>query len=146
MLTAKDIISRNLTDKQRLNINKIYTALYNSNEPLLKSDICKVIGSKSERQARDYVSAIKKLKPIISYNKMKGFKLAKSEQDVPENERSLFEDLSRVNELLYNCLPRLKFESKHNIEYKHLEESINRFLAVLEEPKIGQYKEELKWE
>lgn len=103
-----------------------------------KEEIAETVGLSGEREARAYVSALKKKFPVISHNGYKGFRIARTSADVPDNERTFFEVLSRVEEMLYGILPNLDFEKKNGISYAPLEKAITAFLQALDEPKNAQ--------
>ena len=140
MLTAKQMLNKEYDEATRQRLIKAARLLQTGTpgKGIQKEEIAEVIGLSGEREARAYVSALKKKFPIISHNGYKGFRIAKTSDDVPDNERTFFEVLSRVEEMLYGILPNLAFEQKNGISYAPLEKSINAFLKALDEPKNAQ--------
>ena len=92
-----------------------------------------------ERQARGYITAIKYLKPVISFSGKKGYRLAQSEQDIEEITRATWEYLSRVEEMLQIAKVNLKWLDSKGLEYS-LMRDIEKFLDALKKPKKAQGK------
>lgn len=140
MLTAKQMLNKEYDEATRQRLKKAARLLKTGtpNKGVQKEEIAEIVGLSGEREARAYVSALKKRFPIISHNGYKGFRIAKTSDDVPDNERTFFEVLSRVEEMLYGILPNLDFEKKNGISYAPLEKAITAFLQALDEPKNAQ--------
>lgn len=140
MLTAKQMLNKEYDEATRQRLKKAAKLLKTGtpHKGVQKEEIVEIVGLSGEREARAYVSALKKRFPIISHNGYKGFRIAKTSDDVPDNERTFFEVLSRVEEMLYGILPNLAFEQKNGVSYAPLEKSINAFLRALDEPKTAQ--------
>lgn len=140
MLTAKQMLNKEYDEATRQRLKKAARLLKTGtpHKGVQKEEIAEIVGLSGEREARAYVSALKKRFPIISHNGYKGFRIAKTSDDVPDNERTFFEVLSRVEEMLYGILPNLDFEKKNGISYAPLEKAITAFLQALDEPKNAQ--------
>lgn len=140
MLTAKQMLNKEYDEATRQRLIKAARLLQTGTpgKGIQKEEIAEVVGLSGEREARAYVSALKKKFPVISHNGYKGFRIARTSADVPDNERTFLEVLSRVEEMLYGILPNLAFEQKNGISYAPLEKSINAFLKALDEPKNAQ--------
>lgn len=140
MLTAKQMLNKEYDEATRQRLKKAAKLLKTGtpHKGVQKEEIAEIVGLSGEREARAYVSALKKRFPIISHNGYKGFRIAKTSDDVPDNERTFFEVLSRVEEMLYGILPNLDFEKKNGISYAPLEKAITAFLQALDEPKNAQ--------
>lgn len=140
MLTAKQMLNKEYDEATRQRLKKAARLLKTGtpHKGVQKEEIAEIVGLSGEREARAYVSALKKRFPIISHNGYKGFRIAQTSDDVPDNERTFFEVLSRVEEMLYGILPNLDFEKKNGISYAPLEKAINVFLQALDEPKNAQ--------
>lgn len=142
MLTAKQMLNKDYDEATRQRLIKAARLLQTGtpHKGIQKEEIAEAIGLSGEREARAYVSALKKKLPVISHNGYKGFRIARTAADVADNERTFLEVLSRVEEMLYGILPNLAFEQKNGVSYAPLEKSINAFLRALEEPKTAQLK------
>ena len=141
MFNAKDVISGNISSLEKERINTIYKYIKDnatSEVGVDKQKVSEVLGLKGERVGRDYVSALKKVKPIISHNGYKGFRLAQDDKDITDNERTIFEVTSRCEEMLYGVLKNLEFEKSHNVEFAEVEKSIKNFLHAMAQPKIAR--------
>lgn len=140
MLTAKQMLNKKYDEATRQRLIKAAKLLQTGtpHKGVLKEEIAEKVGLSGEREARAYVSALKKKFPVISHNGYKGFRIARTSADVPDNERTFFEVLSRVEEMLYGILPNLDFEKKNGISYAPLEKAITAFLQALDEPKNAQ--------
>lgn len=140
MLTAKQMLNKEYDEATRQRLKKAARLLKTGtpHKGVQKEEIAEIVGLSGEREARAYVSALKKRFPIISHNGYKGFRIAKTSDDIPDNERTFFEVLSRVEEMLYGILPNLDFEKKNGISYAPLEKAITAFLQALDEPKNAQ--------
>lgn len=142
MLTARQMLNKDYDEATRQRLIKAAQLLQTGTpgRGIQKEEIAEAIGVSGEREARAYVSALKKKLPVISHNGYKGFRIARTAADVADNERTFLEVLSRVEEMLYGILPNLAFEQKNGVSYAPLEKSINTFLRALEEPKTAQLK------
>lgn len=141
MFNAKDVISGDISSLEKERLNKVYTYVRDNATHEFGVDkevISNIIGLKGERVGRDYISALKKRKAVISHNGYKGFRLAKNELDIQDNERTMFEVMSRCEEMLYGVLQNLEFERKYNIKFEKIEKAINSFLYEMEQPKIAE--------
>lgn len=141
MLTARQMLNKDYDEATRQRLIKAARLLQTGTpgKGIQKEEIAEAIGVSGEREARAYVSALKKKLPVISHNGYKGFRIARTAADVADNERTFLEVLSRVEEMLYGILPNLAFEQKNGVSYAPLEKSINAFLIALSEPKTAQF-------
>lgn len=140
MLTTKQIVENKLSIEDKKRLNTVYCLLCKgtAERGIDKLTVAHALGLKNERSARDYVSGLKKLRPVICHHKYIGFRIALSEKDIPDNERTIFEILSRVYEMLNGIIHNFKFERKHNIEFAELEKGTLKFIEILEQPKVAQ--------
>lgn len=86
------------------------------NRYVTKDEICKVCGCKNERSAREIVSALATVKPIISTSDGKGYKLARTKADVEEARHTWAELSSRMEELEKRIKPLIKFIERYKNE------------------------------
>lgn len=135
MFTYEQIKTKQYNEQQKRTLNKVATMLKNGTT---KEEVMKELNT-SERQARDIISSIGYIYPVISNAGEKGYKLALTKEDIPNNERKIWDRLSRIQEMLYTVLPNFEFEHKHNIKFERLEKAITEFISALEEPKVAQY-------
>lgn len=135
MFTYEQIKNKQYNEEQKDTLNKVAKML---GRGTTKEEVMQELNT-SERQARDIISSIGYIYPVISNASEKGYKLALTETDVPSNERKIWDRLSRIQEMLYTVLPNLEFEHKHNIKFERLEKAITEFISALEEPKVAQY-------
>jgi len=141
MLTVQKIKNKEYTPLEAQRLNKAYKLLLKGTKenPITKDQVAQEIGLKGERVGRDYANAVGVIQPVISHSKIKGFRIAKTEKDEPDNVIKIMESLSRCEEILYKILPNLEFEKKCGIEFTNLEKSVKLFLQALEEPRYKQY-------
>ena len=135
MITREAIMSKVYTQDEKQRLNEIARML---KDGTTKEAIMKKFDL-SESMARAYISAVSLVVPTISHAGSKGYRRALLATDVPENERKIWDRLSRIKEMLYTILPNFDFEHKHNIKFSGLEKAIDVFLRELESPKIAEY-------
>lgn len=135
MFTYEQIINKTYTEEQKQNLNRVAKLL---KQGTTKEDVMELLNT-NERTARDYISSIGYMYPIISSAGEKGYRFALTPEDVPDNEKKIWDRLSRIEEMLYTILPNIEFEHKNNIKFERLEKSITEFISALHEPKIAQY-------
>jgi len=139
MIAEKVFNGDKLSQEEIDKLNKVYRFIC-QNESADKFEIANLIGSTSERVGRDYASAIKQRVPIISHSGFKGFKVARTCEDVKDNERTIFEVLSRCEAMLCGIMKNFEFEKKNGIEFAKQEQAVKDFLDAMKEPKIAQFK------
>ena len=125
MLTAEYILNHEYTPLEKERLNKAFKLLSKGTKlnPISKYQVAQEIGLGSERAGRDYANAVGLLVPVISNSKHKGFRIAKTPQDEPENLITIFETLSRCEELLYKVLKNFEFERQNGVEFTKQEKS-----------------------
>ncbi len=99
------LLTNKLTDEQRFRLNSIYRMLVKGTT---KEEISNQFGC-SERQARDYISYIKKVKPVIAVSSSKGYKVARTIEDVELAKQTLNEIRSRKQDLIESEKPLIEF-------------------------------------
>lgn len=98
---------KKLTDLQRFRLNTIYRRLVNGNAT--KQELMQLIGVKDERQVRDCISYIKKFYPVISLSGEKGYRIAKSKEDLEDAKHMIASETSRANEVIDNIVELKNF-------------------------------------
>jgi biotin operon repressor len=77
-----------------------------------KEQIGEFLGLSNERSVRDVISLLATKKPIISHSGSKGYKLAQTEKDMEEVERTWAELSSRMQEIEKRTAPLIAFREK----------------------------------
>lgn len=101
-----------LTDNQKYYANAIYVYLRDSGTYRTKEQICKYLGweyPKMDRQLRDLISQLAKVKPIISTSDSRGYKLAQTTEDMEEVKHQAMELQKRANEIMARITPLQNF-------------------------------------
>lgn len=101
-------IVKNMQEKA----NKLFDFLIKQDDFVTKEQIGIVLGIKNERSIRDVISLLATKRPIISHSGNKGYKLAKTKNDLAEVERCWAELSSRVEELQKRIQPLVIFRDK----------------------------------
>lgn len=104
-----------LNENKKLLCNKVYMFLKNNKRYCNKEELTNVLGwelPKYDRQIRDIISIIAKLKPIISTSDSKGYKLAQTKDDIDEVNHQWAELSKRSDEILDRCKPLINFIDK----------------------------------
>lgn len=101
-----------LTDGIKGKANRFYLYLKEKRDFATKEEIGAVIGVSNERSVRDVISLLATRKPIISHSGGKGYRLALTEADLPEVERTWAELSSRAEELERRMKPLIAFREK----------------------------------
>lgn len=89
--------------------NRLYEYLKTQDDYVTKEQIGIVLGVKDERSVREIISLLATKKPILSNSGNKGYKLAKSKQDLEDLKHSWMELDSRIEELQKRREPLIKF-------------------------------------
>lgn len=96
-MAYEQLKNRKLSELQRNRLNAIY---------------CRIIGVKDERVVRDCISIIKKRFPVISLSGEKGYRIAKSFEDLEDAKHMISSETSRANEVIDNLVELKKFVAK----------------------------------
>ena len=88
---------KQLTDLQRSRLNKIYSRLYIGNAT--KQELMHLIDA-DERAVRDCISYIKKFYPVISLSNKKGYRIARTKEDIEDVRHMIASETSRANEII----------------------------------------------
>ena len=102
---TKKNFSQNIQEKA----NTLFLYMREKNDYVTKDEICTVTGCTNERSAREVVAALATVKPIISTSDNKGYKLARTRNDLVAVVHSLNELTSRQNELERRKAPLEEF-------------------------------------
>ena len=89
--------------------NKLYEYLKTQDDYVTKEQIGVYLDIKDERSVREVISLLATKKPILSNSGNKGYKLAKSKQDLEDLKHSWMELDSRIEELQKRREPLIKF-------------------------------------
>ena len=102
-----------ITDNIKEKANSLYLYLKKQTDYVSKEQIGEFLGLSNERSVRDVISLLATKKPIISHSGTKGYKLAQTEEDMPEVERTWAELSSRMEEIEKRTAPLIAFREKH---------------------------------
>ena len=105
--------SKPITENIKEKANALYLYLKSKSDYITKEQIGEYLGLSNERSVRDVISLLATKKPIISHSGVKGYKLAQSEEDMEEVERTWAELSSRMEELEKRTAPLIAFREKH---------------------------------
>ena len=110
-------IKKPMTENEKKNGNLLYKYLM-QNDVVSKEEMFAVLGwdSKKDRQLRDLLSMIAKKKPLIATSDQKGYKIAKTKQDLYAVEHEWKELDSRINNLDERRKPLIKFYEQYKGE------------------------------
>lgn len=99
-----------MTQKQKENGNKLYKFMM-TKDVVTKEDMFAVLGwdKSKDRQLRDLISLIAKKVPVISTSDTRGYKIAKTKEDLKEVEHQWKELDKRISELELRKQPLIKF-------------------------------------
>lgn len=102
-----------MTDNQKLNGNKLYKFMM-LNDIVTKEQMLAHLGwdKSKDRQLRDLLSNIAKKMPVISTSDNRGYKIAKTKEDLEEVEHTWSELSSRIEELQKRIRPLLDFRER----------------------------------
>lgn len=103
-----------MTDNQKLNGNKLYKFMM-LNDIVTKEQMLAHLGwdKSKDRQLRDLLSNIAKKMPVISTSDNRGYKIAKTKEDLEEVEHTWAELSSRIEELQKRIRPLLDFRERY---------------------------------
>ena len=104
-------LTQNIKDKA----NKLFSFLRCKTDFVTKEEIGEYLGVKNERSIRDIISLLATKKPIISNSGGKGYKLAQTNEDLEQVERTWAELSSRIEELEKRIKPLIEF--RHKIKF-----------------------------
>ena len=104
--------SKPLTDNIKDKANKLYIYLKQIGRYATKEEIGEYLGVRNERSVRDIIALLATKKPIIAHSGVKGYKLAQTEEDMEEVERTWAELSSRMEELERRTAPLIAFREK----------------------------------
>jgi len=104
-MAYEQLKNKKLSELQRNRLNAIYCRL--SNGIATKEELMRLIGVNDERVVRDCISIIKKRFPVISLSGKKGYRIAKSIEDLEDAKHMIASEKSRANEVL-NGIPALE--------------------------------------
>lgn len=99
-------------DKQKA--NTLYRhMLHNNGAVVTKEEVCRLFSLSNEKAARDVIKLVGVKVPVISYSTKKGYRLAKSGEDIADVDHTLFELFSRIEELFRRAYPLIDFKKKY---------------------------------
>lgn len=94
--------------------NALYIYLLGQRDFVTKEQIGRALGVVNERSVRDVISLLATKCPIISHSGTRGYKLARTADDLDEVDRVCNELFSRMEELDKRLKPLIKFRNKVN--------------------------------
>ena len=109
--------SKPLTDNIKEKANKLYFFLKSKKDFVSKEEIGAYLGVSNERSVRDVISLLATKKPIISHSGNKGYKLAQTDEDIEDVERTWAELSSRMEELEKRTAPLIAFREKYYFNF-----------------------------
>lgn len=103
-------IKKPMTENEKKNGNLLYKYLM-KNDVVSKEQMLNVLGwdSKKDRQLRDLLSMIGKKKPLIATSDQRGYKIAKTKDDLEEVRHQYNELMSRIENLRERVIPLSEF-------------------------------------
>ena len=102
-----------MTENQRQNANELYRFLMVS-DVVTKEELCAELGwtQIKDRQLRELLSMIAKKKPLIATSNQRGYKIAKTKDDLEEVIHEWKELDSRIKKLEERKKPLIEFYEK----------------------------------
>ena len=100
-----------LTEIERQRANELYRYM-KSHGTVTKDEICRLFNLSNERTARDLIKLVAVKVPVISTSDAKGYRLAKTAQDLADVDHTAAELSSRIEELDRRLAPLYKFRDK----------------------------------
>lgn len=101
-----------LNEQDKRRANELFTYMKRKADYCTKEELCKVLGwsyPEKDRQIREMISNLAKVKPIIGTSDKRGYKLAQTAAD-KEIARHQWAELSkRADEIMSRCLPLINF-------------------------------------
>lgn len=101
-----------LTDGIKEKANRLFVFLKDKGDYATKEEIGAFLGISNERSVRDVIALLATKKPIISHSGGKGYKLARTADDLAEVERTWAELSSRMEEIERRIAPLISFREK----------------------------------
>ena len=103
-----------MTENQKYYGNKLYKFMM-LNDIVTKEQMLAHLGwdKSKDRQLRDLLSNIAKKMPVISTSDNRGYKIAKTKEDLEEVEHTWAELSSRIEELQKRIRPLLDFRERY---------------------------------
>lgn len=103
-----------MTPKQKENGNKLYKFMM-IRDTVTKEQMLEYLGwdKTKDRQLRDLISFIAKKVPVISTSDTKGYKIAKTREDLEQVIHQWKENDSRIDEIKARNEPLIKFYEKY---------------------------------
>ena len=100
-----------ITELEKQRANELYRYM-KAHGTVTKDEICRLFSLSNERTARDLIKLVAVKVPVISTSDAKGYRLAKTEQDLADVEHTAAELSSRMEELERRLAPLYKFRDK----------------------------------
>lgn len=102
-----------MSENQKENGNKLYRFM-KYNDFVTKEQMLEHLGwdKTKDRQLRDLISMIAKKVPVISTSDSRGYKIAKTKEDLELVEHTWAEMSSRIEELTKRIAPLIEFREK----------------------------------
>lgn len=97
---------KKLTKLQRDRLNKIYQRM--NLGVATKQELMQLIGT-GEREVRDCISYIKKFYPVISLSGAKGYRIAKTIDDLEDAKHAINAETGRANDIVDGVVELKKF-------------------------------------
>ena len=94
--------------------NRLYEYLKTQDDYVTKEQIGRVLEIKNERSVREVISLLATKKPILSKSNSKGYKLAKTVEDLEDLKNVWMEIDSRIEELEKRKEPLIKFYERYS--------------------------------
>lgn len=98
-----------ITNKMKEKASRLYEFMKSQHGYVTKAQIGAYLGILDERSVRDVISLLATKKPIISTSDSKGYKLARTIDDLDEVEHTWAELSSRIEELEKRIAPLILF-------------------------------------
>ncbi len=98
---------KKLTKLQRDRLNKIYQRM--NLGVATKQELMSLINVKDERIVRDCISYIKKFYPVISLSGAKGYRIAKTIDDLEDAKHAINAETGRANDIVDGVVELKKF-------------------------------------
>ena len=103
-----------MTENEKINGNKLYIYLMR-HDVVTKEEMLDFLGwdKKKDRQLRDLLSMIAKKVPLVATSDQKGYRLAKTENDLKDVVHEWLELDSRIEQLKARREPLIKFYEQY---------------------------------
>jgi hypothetical protein len=108
-----------MSENQKENGHKLYRFM-KYNDFVTKEQMLECLGwdKSKDRQLRDLISMIAKKVPVISTSDSRGYKIAKTKEDLELVEHTWAEMSSRIEELTKRIMPLMEFREKFRFSEK----------------------------